>query len=236
MLTRRLWALVPAAGRGTRMGAERPKQYLPLRGRTVLQHTLERLGSFPLLQGMLVGIAPADPYWPTLALRIPGLLGSFAGGAERAQTVLNGLQALAGQARDEDWVLVHDAVRPCVRVADLRRLMDAVGDDPDGGLLGLPLADTVKRSDEAGRIVATIPRQGLWRALTPQLFPIGVLRAALQRARDEGVEVTDEASAVERAGGRPRMVAGSADNIKITVPGDLALAELYLERQAAEAI
>lgn len=235
MLIRGVWAIVPAAGRGTRMGAERPKQYLPLRGRTVLQLTLERLGSFPPLQGMLVGIAQDDPYWPTLALRIPGLLGTFDGGAERAQTVLNGLQALAGQARDEDWVLVHDAVRPCVRLADLHRLMDTVGGDPDGGLLGLPLADTVKRSDEAGRVVATIPRQGLWRALTPQLFPVGVLRAALQRAQDEGVEVTDEASAVERSGGRPRMVAGSADNIKITVPGDLALAELYLERQAAEA-
>ncbi len=235
MLIRGLWALVPAAGLGRRMGAECPKQYLRLIDRAVLQHTLERLDGFAPLSGILVGIAPDDPYWPTLPRQIPKLLGSFLGGAERAHTVLNGLQALAAIAPDHDWVLVHDAVRPCVRHADMHKLVDAAGNDPDGGLLGLPLADTVKRTDVDGRIMATVPRHGLWRALTPQIFPIGVLRAALQRALAEGVEVTDEASAVEHAGGRPRIVAGHADNIKITMPGDLALAELYLQRQAAEA-
>ena len=217
------------------MGAKCPKQYLKLRDRTVLQHTLERLDGFAPLRGILVGIASDDSYWPTLSVRIPRLLGSFSGGAERAHTVLNGLEALAASAQDHDWVLVHDAVRPCVRHADMHRLMDAVGDDPDGGLLGLPLADTVKRTDDEGRVMTTVSRHGLWRALTPQIFPIGVLRGALQRALADGVEVTDEASAVEHAGGKPRMVAGHADNIKITVPGDLALAELYLQRQAAEA-
>ncbi|MHB8346718.1 MAG: 2-C-methyl-D-erythritol 4-phosphate cytidylyltransferase [Acidiferrobacterales bacterium] len=234
-MSRGLWALVPAAGRGRRMGGECPKQYLRLRDSTVLQHTLERLDGFAPLQGIFVGIAPDDSYWPALSLRIPGLLGSFPGGGERAHTVLNGLQVLAASAQDQDWVMVHDAVRPCVRHSDLRRLVDAVGDHPDGGLLGLPLADTVKRADDKNRVMATVPRHGLWRALTPQIFPIGVLRDALERALADGVEVTDEASAVEHAGGKPRMVAGHADNIKITMPGDLALAELYLERQAAEA-
>ena len=235
MLKRGLWALVPAAGTGRRMGAKCPKQYLKLRDRTVLQHTLERLDGFAPLQGILVGIASDDSYWPTLSIRIPRLLGSFPGGAERAHTVLNGLEALAASAQDHDWVLVHDAVRPCVRHTDMHRLVDAVGDDPDGGLLGLPLADTVKRTDDEGRVMATVSRHGLWRALTPQIFPIGVLRDALRRALADGVEVTDEASAIEHAGRKPRMVAGHADNIKITVPGDLALAELYLQRQAVEA-
>ncbi len=225
---------MPAAGRGVRMGASRPKQYLLLGGRTVLEHTLERLDSFAPVSGIAVGIAPGDPYWPTLELHTPKLLGSFVGGAERAQTVLNGLKFLDGRAADDDWVLVHDAVRPCVRHTDLFRLLEAVGTEPAGGLLGAPLADTVKRADNDGRVIATVPRDGLWRALTPQIFPIGVLRHALEGAIADGVEVTDEASAVEHAGRRPRMVAGHADNIKVTVPADLALAELYLACQAAE--
>jgi len=233
-VTLRLWALVPAAGKGVRMGADRPKQYLQLLGRPVLQATLERLGGFAPLKGILVGIVPGDPHWSTLPKTIPKLLGSFAGGSERAQTVLNGLQALAQYAPDTDSVLVHDAVRPCVRHSDIQNLLTAVDAHSDGGLLGLPLADTVKRTDEAGRITATVPRNGLWRALTPQLFLIGVLRDALERALADGITVTDEAAAVEYAGRQPRMVAGHADNIKITSPGDLALAELYLRQQAAE--
>lgn len=234
-MTGGLWAIVPAAGSGLRMGADRPKQYLSLLGRPVLQLTLERLGSFAPLQGLLVGIAPDDPYWPTIPKKdVPRLLGSFAGGAERARTVLNGLQALARHAADSDWVLVHDAVRPCVRHSDIQALLAVRESHPDGGLLGLKMADTVKRTDDTGSIMETVPRDGLWRALTPQLFPIGVLREALTLALEAKVAVTDESSAVEHLGRRPRMVAGHADNIKITVPGDLALAELYLRQQAAE--
>ncbi len=235
-MTAGLWALVPAAGIGLRMGADRPKQYLPLLGRPVLQLTLERLGGFAPLQGILVGIASGDPYWPTVPKSTPKLLGSFAGGPERAQTVLNGLLELGRHASDSAWVLVHDAVRPCVRHSDMQALLSAMGSEPDGALLGLPLADTVKQADETGRIVATVPRTGLWRALTPQLFQIGVLRDALRRALADRITVTDEASAVEHAGRRPRMVAGHSDNIKITLPGDLAMAELYLRQQAAEHI
>ncbi|MHB8453195.1 MAG: 2-C-methyl-D-erythritol 4-phosphate cytidylyltransferase [Acidiferrobacterales bacterium] len=231
-----LWAVVPAAGIGVRMGADRPKQYLPLLGLPVLQLTLERLGAFAPLQGILVGIASDDPYWPALPKSTPKLLGSFAGGPERAQTVLNGLKVISQHAPDSDWVLVHDGVRPCVRHSDMHALVSVMTTEPDGGLLGLPLADTVKQADKTAHIVATVPRTGLWRALTPQLFQIGVLRDALERALADRIAVSDEASAVEHAGRRPRMIAGQADNIKITLPEDLAMAELYLRRQAAERV
>lgn len=229
-----LWALVPAAGAGKRMAADRPKQYLPLLGRPILQFTLERLGSYPGLHGMVVGIAPDDPYWPELPQRLPKLIGTYAGGSERARTVLNGLQLLAEHAADGDWVLVHDAVRPCVRHRDIDLLVQTVGNYPDGGLLAVPLADTVKRADRDNEVTETVPRTGLWRALTPQLFPIGTLTRALQRALDAGVEITDEAAAIEHVGGHPRLVAGHADNIKITVAADMPLAELYLRQQMLE--
>jgi 2-C-methyl-D-erythritol 4-phosphate cytidylyltransferase len=214
------------------MRADRPKQYLPLLGRPILLHTLERLGTHPGLRGMLVGIARDDVYWPTLPQPIPKLLATFPGGAERADTVLNGLRALAAYAAPDDWVLVHDAARPCVRHADIDSLLAAVAGHADGGLLALPISDTVKRADHNGCVEETVSRAGLWRALTPQVFPVAALTAALQNARRSGVEITDEASAMEWSGARPRLVHGQADNIKITVPEDLALAELYL--QAAE--
>jgi 2-C-methyl-D-erythritol 4-phosphate cytidylyltransferase len=215
------------------MQAALPKQYLVLAGRPVLRLTLERLGSFPRLRGLLVGVAAGDSWWPQVAAPAPPrFLGSYTGGATRAETVLNGLRQLAARAVPGDWVLVHDAVRPCVRHADIDRLVTEAGED--GALLALPLADTVKRADDAGRVVETVPRERLWRALTPQLFRIDALTHALAAALDAGAEVTDEAAAMERAGARPKLVAGQADNIKITVPGDLALAELYLRRQEAE--
>jgi 2-C-methyl-D-erythritol 4-phosphate cytidylyltransferase len=142
---------------------------------------------------------------------------------------VNGLQALSGYAGEHDWVLVHDAVRPCVRHDDIDQLLGEVGDA--GGLLALPMADTVKRADPADCVTETVPRAGLWRALTPQLFPVGLLRRALEQAQAQGVEPTDEAAAVERLGLRPRLVAGHPDNIKITLPSDLALAELFLRQQ-----
>jgi 2-C-methyl-D-erythritol 4-phosphate cytidylyltransferase len=213
------------------MRADRPKQYLPLHGRPILQRTLERLGSYPRLRGMLVGIAADDVYWPTLAGSIPRLLGTYPGGAERAHTVLNGLKALAEYAAADDWVLVHDAARPCVRHSDIDTLLAAIAGHADGGLLALPVSDTVKRADHNGHVEQTVPRAGLWRALTPQAFRLGSLTVALERALREGTEITDEASAMEHAGARPRLVHGHADNIKITVPEDLALADLYLREQ-----
>jgi 2-C-methyl-D-erythritol 4-phosphate cytidylyltransferase len=216
------------------MRAARPKQYLPLLGRAMLLHTLERLGRYPRLRGMVVGIAADDAFWPTLATEIPNLLTTYVGGAERAQTVLNGLRALQPYAAPNDWVLVHDAARPCVRHADIETLLLAIAGHADGGLLALPLSDTVKRADHNGCSQETVARSGLWRALTPQVFRLTALRDALESAIAEGVEITDEASAMEYSGARPRLVPGHADNIKITVPADLALAELFLREQARE--
>jgi len=215
------------------MRADRPKQYLSLLGRPILLRTLERLGSYPRLRGMLVGIAADDVFWPTLtgSGSIPNMLGTYTGGAERAETVLNGLQALAAYAQPQDWVMVHDAGRPCVRHTDIDALMLAVAGHADGGLLALPVSDTVKRADHNGCVEETVARAGLWRALTPQVFPLGALRRALEKARQAGREITDEASAMEYEGARPRLVHGHADNIKITLPEDLMLAEIFLQAQ-----
>lgn len=229
-----IWVVVPAAGAGVRMQADVPKQYLPLLGRAVIVHTLGRLCGYAPVRGVLVGIAPDDRVWPTLDLaRVGALLGAYAGGATRAQTVLSGLRALAPKARERDWVMVHDAVRPCVRHADLDKLVAAAQRSADGALLASPVADTLKRADAEARIVETVPRANLWRALTPQMFRLGQLGAALERAlADGGEDITDEAAAIERAGGRPLVVEGHPDNIKITRPADLALAELFLKQQA----
>lgn len=216
------------------MRAARPKQYLPLLGRAMLLHTLERLGRYPRLRGLVVGIAADDAYWPTLATEIPNLLITYVGGAERAQTVLNGLRSLETYAAPDDWVLVHDAARPCVRHTDIDALLAAVAGHADGGLLALPLTDTVKRADHNGCVEDTVARAGLWRALTPQVFRLAALSDALESAMRAGVEITDEASAMEYSGARPRLVHGHADNIKITVPEDLALAELFLREQERE--
>ncbi|MEK7759638.1 MAG: 2-C-methyl-D-erythritol 4-phosphate cytidylyltransferase, partial [Pseudomonadota bacterium] len=204
---------MPAAGGGARMRAARPKQYLPLLGRAMLLHTLERLGRYPRLRGLVVGIAADDAYWPTLATEIPNLLITYVGGAERAQTVLNGLRALETYAAPDDWVLVHDAARPCVRHTDIDALLAAVAGHADGGLLALPLTDTVKRADHNGCVEDTVARAGLWRALTPQVFRLAALSDALESAMRAGVEITDDASAMEYSGARPRLVHGHADNI-----------------------
>jgi 2-C-methyl-D-erythritol 4-phosphate cytidylyltransferase len=232
-----IWAVVPAAGAGSRMQAAIPKQYLPLAGRPILLRTLERLCAYPGLTGLVVGVAQDDNHWPALqndCQQLPRYLGHYTGGVMRADTVLNGLRALPDSARDDDWVLVHDAVRPCVRHADIDKLVAAASRHRDGGLLALPMADTVKRADQDGMILETVPRENLWRALTPQMFRLGRLRLALERASVQSLEVTDEASAIERLGDRPQVVAGLPDNIKITLPDDLELAELYFARQAQE--
>jgi 2-C-methyl-D-erythritol 4-phosphate cytidylyltransferase len=211
-----------------------PKQYLPLLGSPVILHTLERLCAHPRIQGVVVGVALDDPHWPSLAAdlkRMSKFLGASSGGETRAHTVLNGLRELTKHAKPDDWVLVHDAVRPCVRHADIDKLINAVTQGDGGGLLAFPVADTVKRVDNNGRVVETVKRDGLWRAATPQMFQINKLTQALEQAMQSGKEITDETSAIEAAGGRPCVVACHADNIKITLPEDLALAELYLKQQ-----
>lgn len=223
--TNRVWAVLPAAGSGVRMGGERPKQYRMLCGKTVIEHSLAALLALPQLQRLVVALAPNDACWQTLSVAAHPRVQIVAGGAERFQSVLNGLQALP--AADDDWVLVHDAVRPCVSAADVQMLLNAVADDAVGGLLALPVADTIKRSD-AGRVSATLDRNGLWQAQTPQVFRYGLLKAALQDALAAGVVVTDEAAALERSGHAPLLVAGSARNIKLTWPQDMALAAALL--------
>ncbi len=231
--TFRRWAVVPAAGTGSRMGAEIPKQYLPLCGRPVIEHTLRRLASVEGIGGIVVAVGENDSWWPRLQMGLVKPLISVTGGAERCHSVLNALDELKRRG-EEGWVLVHDAARPCVRVADIERLISAVEGRTTGGLLGTPVSDTVKRTDGRGEVLSTVDREGLWRAFTPQMFPLGPLYRALGDAVARGERVTDEASAMELAGHAPLMVEGHADNIKITRPADLAMAEFFLRQQERE--
>lgn len=214
------------------MSATRPKQYLTLLDAPVIAHTLQRLCAHPRISGVMVALSPGDPYWARLPRPAGCALWTVEGGEERCHSVLNALRELAARAAAEDWVLVHDAARPCLRRADLDVLMDTLCDHPVGGLLGMPVADTLKRTDALGGVVETVPRAGLWRAATPQMFRLGALAEALQAALDQGLLVTDDASAMELAGWRPLMVESHPDNIKITRPQDLSLAALYLGQQA----
>jgi 2-C-methyl-D-erythritol 4-phosphate cytidylyltransferase len=223
----RAWAVVPAAGSGRRMGAGTAKQYLALRGRPLLTHALAPLLRCARIEAVVLVIAPGDTRWEEAVSPGPRIL-TAPGGAERCHSVLSGLEALADRAAADDWVLVHDAARPCLSAAEIEALFSEIGDDPVGGLLALPLADTLKRADDEHRVAATVPRAGLWRALTPQMFRYGLLREALAAAVAAGVAVTDEAAAMERAGHRPALVAGSGANLKVTTPEDLALAEAVL--------
>ncbi|WP_438283160.1 2-C-methyl-D-erythritol 4-phosphate cytidylyltransferase [Pseudomonas alabamensis] len=218
----RFWAVVPAAGVGARMAADRPKQYLTVAGRTVLEHTLACFLDHPALLGVVVSLADHDPYWPHLACATDGRIRRAAGGRERADSVLNALQVLQEQgAADEDWVLVHDAARPNLARSDLDRLLSMLADDPVGGLLAVPARDTLKRAGADGRVSATLDRSTVWQAFTPQMFRLGMLHRALADCLVAQVMVTDEASAIEWAGQAPRLIEGRGDNLKVTRPEDL---------------
>lgn len=222
----RYHALIPAAGGGLRFGAARPKQYLLLAGKPVLQHAIERLAFGLPLERTYVLLARDDRWYERAVGVIADVTPLRCGGGTRAETVRNGLAALDGVARDDDWIVVHDAVRPCIDAASLSRLRREVGDDPVGGVLAVPMASSLKRGDGDKRIARTEPRDGLWHAQTPQLFRCGVLREALRRPGAEAA--TDESEAVEALGIHPRLVMGSRINFKITYPDDLALAEALL--------
>ncbi len=224
------WVIVPAAGIGSRMRADRPKQYLPLAHQTVIEHTLRKLLDYPRFKTLYVGLSADDGYWDKLPLSQQPNIVTFEGGSERVETVLNGLHAIADIAAPDDWVLVHDVARPCISLDDIDHLVRQLEDHAVGGILGVPVADTVKQV-ENGLIIGTVDRTLLWRAFTPQMYRYQTLRNALERGLERGVVITDEASAIEALGLTSEMVMGSADNIKITQPGDLALAELYLARQ-----
>jgi 2-C-methyl-D-erythritol 4-phosphate cytidylyltransferase len=222
--------VVPAAGVGARMGGDRPKQYLPLGGRTVIEQSLACLLDHPAIEGAVVAISEDDGYWADLHYQHAKPVLLAPGGEERCHSVLSALKVLSDTAADNDWVLVHDAARPCLRHEDIDQLIDACKGHKVGGILAVPVKDTIKKADDSGEITQTIDRSVLWHAQTPQMFRLGVLRKALEQALEKGVVVTDEASAIEWMGLQPLLVEGHADNIKITRPEDLVLAEFYLSR------
>jgi 2-C-methyl-D-erythritol 4-phosphate cytidylyltransferase len=221
-----LTAIVPAAGIGSRMGADCPKQYLQLAGQTILEHTLGALLSHPAIARVIVALAPHDRWFDALPVAADPRVLRVEGGAERAFSVLNALHVAEG-----GWVLVHDAARPCLTHGDLDRLI-ATAIQCGGAILGSRVRDTMKRSDAMGNILGTVDREQLWHALTPQMFPTHTLLRALEEGLALGATITDEASAMERAGFTVRMVEGRADNIKVTRPEDLSLAGLFLSQQA----
>lgn len=227
----RYWAVVPAAGIGLRMGSDIPKQYLSLHGCRVIEHSLYTLLSNSRIDGVYLALASDDTWWGDSPAAADPRIVRVDGGSERCHSVLNALERLQESAASEDWVLVHDAARPCLRPEDLDLLIDSLTDHPVGGLLGVPVRDTMKRTDAAATITDTVSRDGLWHAYTPQMFRLGTLYQALQAAVAKGLTVTDDASAIELAGMHPQMIEGHDDNIKITRPEDLALADFYLRQQ-----
>ncbi len=220
-----VWAVIPAAGSGSRMQQERPKQYLEFHGKTIIEHCLDRLLSHPEIDGAVIVLHADDRFWANLGYRPSNPIFIPDGGAERQNSVYSGLTTLQYRCGNDAIALVHDAVRPLVSHQDLDRVIAAARAHTAGAILATPLNDTLKRQTDDMQIAETIPRQELWRALTPQVFHLQVLLNALKRVNDEGVAVTDDAQAVELAGYSAMLVAGDAGNIKITTPGDLALAE-----------
>lgn len=222
------WAIVPAAGVGKRMKSHCPKQYLSLLNKPVLQHTLEKLSQINFKE-IIVAISEQDEYFADLQL--PSGVQKVNGGAERCHSVFNGLLALQDKAKPQDWVLVHDAARPCVRVQDVENLIKTLKNHPVGGLLAVPVRDTMKRTNSQGECIETVSRELLWHALTPQMFRFEILFNALNHLLKQQQLVTDEAQAIELAGFKPLLIEGAMDNLKITHPQDLKLAELFLQAQ-----
>jgi 2-C-methyl-D-erythritol 4-phosphate cytidylyltransferase len=226
----KVFAIVPAAGQGTRIGDALPKQYLPVAGKPMMFHSIETLAAVPRIEIVCVVLSPLDRHWgehdwSTFSEKIEPV---FAGGAHRANTVMNALDHLDGRIAPDDWVLVHDAARPCIAKELVEQFLDEVGDDPVGGLLAIPLADTLKSADEGQRVAATIPRLNLWRAQTPQMFRFDLLKRGLAARPD----ATDESQAVEAIGySAPRLVQGANGNIKVTFAEDLVLAEMIIRQR-----
>lgn len=232
-MTARYWAVIPAAGSGIRMGGSIPKQYLALAGHTVIEHVLGLLEAEPYIAGVTVAVAPDDPYWQRYLPKTRDKPLTIArGGKERAHSVLNSLTSLRDELKDDDWVLVHDAARPCLHPRDLALLIQVLGNDPVGGILAMPVADTLKRVNDEQHVTATPDRSDLWRAFTPQMFRYKLLMDALDASLRAGVVPTDEAAAMERQKHEVKVVEGRSDNIKITRPDDVALAEAILAHRA----
>ena len=235
----RYFVVIPAAGSGRRFAAAVPKQYAELGSSTVIEHALAPFEADADCAGIVVAVSADDTWWPAIAARRGRLIETAQGGEQRAHSVRNALRVLADRARDDDWIMVHDAARPCFTGTDLQALKRELAAHPVGGLLAVPLADTLKRALEPGvratHVDETIDRNGLWRATTPQVFRLGVLLRALDAALGAQRVPTDEAQAIEWSGQRPQLVAGRADNIKVTTADDLALAAAILvTRQPGE--
>jgi len=230
-----IWAIVPAAGIGKRMQSTIPKQYLPLNNHLVIEHTINALLQNQNISGLVVALQPDDAYWRQLKIRSQKPVITTDGGKERANSVLNAINALFNFSQFElntDWVMVHDAVRPCLRQQDINKLVTDVAQDENGGLLALQVRDTMKRQQKDASSISvekTINRDNLWHALTPQYFPALQLKNALTQALQDNLTITDESSAMEFAGYSPRLIQGHEDNIKITRPDDLALASVFLQ-------
>ncbi|WP_075183216.1 2-C-methyl-D-erythritol 4-phosphate cytidylyltransferase [Pantoea sp. 1.19] len=227
----RIIAVVPAAGIGSRMAANCPKQYLRIGDRTLLEHAIAGLLRHPAVTRVIVALSADDTTFASLPLAADPRVRRVTGGGQRAESVMAGLNA----AGEEGWVLVHDAARPCLHPDDLARLLALTQHSKTGGILAAPVRDTMKRAESGAQAIAhTVDREALWHALTPQLFPLALLRHCLMRALREGATITDEASALEYCGYHPQLVAGRSDNIKVTRPEDLALAAFYLTQISKE--
>lgn len=225
----RLWAIVPAAGAGRRIASDVPKQYLMVAGAPILEHTLQRLLACADISGIVVAVDPQDHHVDGISSISDPRVSTTAGGAERADSVLAGLLALSSVAAPRDWVLVHDAARPCLPLKDLNQLITEAREHDCGAILAQSIVDTIKQADDQGLVVTTLDRSQLWRAQTPQMFRLSELQTALEVSLKRGDVITDEASAMERAGFPVRVVPGPVCNLKITIPEDLNLAEFYLQ-------
>ena len=231
MTVSRFWGVIPAAGVGRRMGGNLPKQYLRLHDTPIIIHTLKKLAAMPLIEGIILVIGQDDPYWPELNIPVDIPVRVVIGGEHRVHSVFRGVESIAAELSNNDWILVHDAARPCVRSEDIVMLIDAVGGHECGGILATPVRDTMKQATESNAIKATLDRSSMWHALTPQMFRAPLLFEALKASLEYSEKITDEASALELLGYSPLLVEGHADNIKITRPEDLALAEFYLKNE-----
>ena len=230
----KIWGIIPAAGVGRRMGTDTPKQYLTLNNKTIIEHTMEVFNKHESVSEIVVVISKEDEYWPSLNIKLSKPLHIANGGNERCDSVLSALMFIENKAADDDWVLVHDAARPCLRSDDLTLLLNTLDEHEVGGILALPVKDTMKRSDQNNVIKKTVDRENLWHALTPQMFRFSMLKNALESALNKNEVITDEASAIELAGYQPALVEGHGDNIKITRPEDLELALFFLEQFQSE--
>ena len=229
-----IWAVVPAAGSGRRLGGEVPKQYREIAGAPLMEHTLRALLDSRDIRGIVVALDPSDRRADAIDSLADVRVQTTPGGAERANSVMAGLELLATQGSEDDWVLVHDAARPCLPLESLTALIAQARHLGEGVILAEPVADTLKQVGEGGRVSGTVDRQSLWRAQTPQFFPLFALRAALGRCLEEGLSITDEAMAMERAGEPVHVVEGSPGNIKVTVEADLEFADLVLRKRGAQ--